>query len=48
MNPWHWLLWSAAALIVLFLGSAIVVGVIQAARRPKQCERCGYRGKITP
>jgi uncharacterized membrane protein len=33
MNPWLWLLWALAALVLLFIGSAAVAGVVESVRR---------------
>lgn len=44
MNPWMWLLFVAASVIVLGISSAIVLGVIDGIRGRKTgtCEVCGH------
>ena len=42
MNPWLWILWAIALLIVLFVASAVIAAVWDAIRKPKACERCGH------
>jgi hypothetical protein len=42
MNPWMWLLWAVVAVVVLFVGSAILAGIWQGIRKPTPCRRCGY------
>lgn len=41
-NPWMWLLFVAASIVVLTLGSALVAGVITSFREQKPCEKCGH------
>jgi hypothetical protein len=44
MDPWLWLLWALAALVVLFVATAVFAAVVEGlrgtTRRP--CPRCGY------
>lgn len=42
MNPWMWLLWAIAAIVILFIASAAFAAVLDGFRKPKPCARCGY------
>lgn len=41
MSPWAWLAWSVVALVILFVASAAIAGIVDDIRKPKPCERCG-------
>lgn len=43
MNPWLWLLWGVAVLVVLFFASAAVAAVVSAIRADRECPACGHR-----
>ena len=48
MNLLHLLSIIPTGLVILFVASAMITGVIEAIRTPKPCERCGQTpGKDT-
>lgn len=42
MNPWMWLLWAIAAIVVLFIAAACVSVAVDGFRKRQPCARCGY------
>lgn len=42
MNPWMWLLWAIAAIVILFIASACVSVAVDGFRKRQPCARCGY------
>lgn len=46
MNPWLWILWAVAVLVIMFVASAAVAAVVDAIREhkagSKPCPRCGF------
>mgnify|MGYP001609128972 CR=1 FL=1 len=45
MNPFLWILWALAALVVLFVVAAVLIGLYEAIRDAvrKPCPHCGRR-----
>lgn len=46
MNPWMWLLWAIAAIVILFIASAAFAAVLDGFRKPRPCARCGYDASV--
>lgn len=45
MNPFWWIVWAVAVLVILFVASAVAAAVYEGIRdslKPKPCERCGH------
>lgn len=42
MNPWMWLLFAVVAVIVLFIVTVIIAGIVQGMRTGPKCPRCGH------
>lgn len=42
MNLWHLLWIIPVSVVVIFCGTAVFAGLLEAIKKPKPCERCGH------